>query len=94
MSLGEWLNRGWVGEHKTSPQEVQQLLGVADRDVENSKVEGLSADWRLSIAHNAILLTATAALAACGYEAARRAQPSMAAACFGSDIGRASNGKR
>ena len=34
---------------------------------------GLSPDWQLSIAYNAALQTATAALAACGYRASRDA---------------------
>jgi hypothetical protein len=46
---------------------------VADRDLRDSQVAGLSADWRLNIAYNAALQIATAALAAAGYRAAREA---------------------
>jgi hypothetical protein len=47
------------------------LLGVADRDIQNSQVAGLSPDWQLGIAYNAVLQIATAALAARGYRASR-----------------------
>jgi hypothetical protein len=71
MSLKDWLKSGWLTEHKTSQQEIKNLLGVADRDLHDCKSAGLSADWRMNIAYNAALQTATAALAACGFRAAR-----------------------
>jgi len=40
---------------------------VVERDLADSAAEGLSADWRMSIAYNAALQAATAALAAPGY---------------------------
>lgn len=58
-------------EHRTSPQEIADLLAVADRDLHDCRTPGLSADWRLNIAYNAALQSATAALAASGYRAAR-----------------------
>jgi len=73
MSLKDWLNNGWLVKHMTSPQEVSNLLSVADRDIKDSQIPGLSSDWRLNIAYNAALQAATAALAACGYRAAREA---------------------
>lgn len=73
MSLQDWLKNSWLVEHKTSPQEITDLLGVADRDLEDCKSEGLSADWRMNIAYNAALQAATVALAAAGYRSARDA---------------------
>jgi hypothetical protein len=73
MSLQDWLKNNWVTEHKTSCQEIADLLGVADRDLKDCNSEGLSADWKLNIAYNAALQAATAALAAAGYRAARDA---------------------
>ena len=73
MGLKDWLNKGWVVNHKTSPEEIADLLGVADRDLEDCKAEGLSSHWKLAIAYNAALQMATAALAACGYRSAREA---------------------
>jgi hypothetical protein len=71
--LKDWLKNGWLIEHRTSPQEIQDLLSVADRDLADSRVSGLSPDGRLSIAYNAALQSAHAALAACGYRSARDA---------------------
>jgi len=73
MGLKDWLNKGWVVNHKTSPEEIADLLGVADRDLEDCKAEGLSSHWKLAITYNAALQMATAALAACGYRSAREA---------------------
>jgi len=44
---------------------------VADRDLADAEVEGLSADRRLEIAYNAALQLSILALAASGYRAAR-----------------------
>jgi len=73
MSLRDWLENGWLTEHKTSPREMADLLGVADRDLHDCRTEGLSPDWRLNIAYNAALQAATAALAAAGHRATREA---------------------
>lgn len=71
MSLQNWLNNGWLTEHQSSSQEIAELLAVADRDLADCRTSGLSPDWQLSIAYNAALQTATAALAASGYRATR-----------------------
>lgn len=73
MSLKNWQLSGWLVAHTTSPQEIADLLAVADRDLRDCMASGLSADWRLNIAYNADLQAATAALAACGYRAVREA---------------------
>ena len=73
MNLRDWVASGWLVEHQTSPQEISDLLGVADRDLGDCRAPGLSPDWRLAIAYNAALQLATAALAAAGYRAEREA---------------------
>ena len=73
MSLTDWSRNGWLTEHQTSPAEIQDLLGVADRDLKDCSTKALSDDWRLAIAYNAALQCATAALAASGYRASRDA---------------------
>ena len=32
MSLQSWLSNGWLVTHQTGPQEIADLLAVADRD--------------------------------------------------------------
>ena len=71
MSLKDWLKAGWLVEHETSPQEIANLLGLAERDLSDCRTPGLSPDWHLAIAYNAALQVGTAALAAAGYRAAR-----------------------
>ena len=73
MSLDDWLKNGWLTAHSTSKREIQDLLGVADRDLADCRIKGLSADWRMSIAYNAALQLTTAALAAAGFRASRDA---------------------
>lgn len=73
MSLQDWLKAGWLTEHRSSRQEIDDLLAVADRDLVDCRAAGLSSDWRLNIAYNAGLQAATAALAAAGFRAGREA---------------------
>lgn len=71
--MSDWARNGWLVEHRTSPQEIADLLGVADRDLRDGAVKDLSEDWRLAIAYNAALQCATTALAASGFRASRDA---------------------
>jgi len=71
--LQDWLKNRWLVEHRTSRQEISDLLNMADRDLVQSQTSHLSPDRQLSIACNAALQAATAALAAAGYRAARQA---------------------
>ena len=74
MSLQDWERNGWVEKHKTSPQEIEELFQIADRDLKDCQARDLSDDWQLNIAYNAALQSAKAALAAAGYRASREAQ--------------------
>jgi hypothetical protein len=69
--LRDWQKNSWLVEHKSSAEEISALLAIVERDLANAKVTGLADDWRLSIAYNAALQAATAALAASGFRAAR-----------------------
>jgi hypothetical protein len=71
MGLADWERNGWLTAHRTSGNEVRDLLAVVERDLADSEAEGLSSDWRMNIAYNAALQAATAALAAAGYRASR-----------------------
>lgn len=46
---------------------------MADRDLANAQIESLAAEWRLMIAYNSALRTATAALAAAGFRVSSQA---------------------
>ena len=71
MSFADWVNNGWLVLHKSSKQEIGNLLGIVARDLKDSQAKDVSDDWRLAIAYNAALQAATAALAAAGYRASR-----------------------
>lgn len=73
MSLQNWLKAGWLTAHEASRQETVKLLGLAARDLAECQVPGLSPDWQLTIAYNAAMQSAVAALAASGFRAAREA---------------------
>lgn len=71
MSLLDWQKNSWLTVHESSREEIASLLAIVERDLANARVAGLADDWRLSIAYNAALQAATAALAASGFRAAR-----------------------
>ena len=62
LSLNDWLKNGWLIEHKTSPQEIEDLFRIVDRDLKDCEVTSLSPDWKFNIAYNAALQCAKAAL--------------------------------
>ncbi len=71
MSLEDWVKNGWLVQHKTSKREIQNLLGIIERDLKDCKVREISADWRFAIAYNAALQCCTIALYCRGYKPAR-----------------------
>ena len=73
MSLSDWLDKGWLARHRSDRREIKELLGIADRDIADSQAKGISTDTRLSLAYNAALQLAIAALAATGYRSGRQA---------------------
>jgi len=55
MSLREFENNGWIRPHATSRQEIQDLLSIVNRDLQDAEVNEISADWRFGIAYNGAL---------------------------------------
>ncbi|MBN2464595.1 hypothetical protein JXD38_03095 [candidate division WOR-3 bacterium] len=66
-TLDVWVSSGSLQRHRTSPEEVADLLSVVERDLAAAQTPGLSDDWKLTIAYNSALQAAKAALAAAGY---------------------------
>lgn len=54
MSLKQWADNGWLKPHRTSREEVNHLLAIVERDL-NDAQRDISADWRFGIAYNAAL---------------------------------------
>jgi hypothetical protein len=71
MTLQKWLDWGWLRPHRSSREEVGDLLAIVQRDLENARIERLSPDWRFGIAYNAALKLCTVLLHASGYRADR-----------------------
>jgi hypothetical protein len=72
MTLESYRTNGWLHKHQSSTEEIRNLLGVADTKISDyQKAKALSADSRVSLAHNAIMASAIAVLAAAGYRTAR-----------------------
>ncbi len=70
MSLKTWLENGWLRKHKATSQEINDLLQIVERDLQDARA-GLSNDWQFGIAYNAALKICTILLHAEGYRAER-----------------------
>ena len=73
MSLKDWLNNGWLRQHKSSSEEIRNLFEIVDRDIADSE-SGISPDWRFGIAYNAALKLCTILLCAEGYRPEKNLQ--------------------
>ena len=74
MSLQQWLDNGWLRNHRTDEQEIANLLQIVDRDLKDARGKSISPDWRFGIAYNAALKLCTILLAAEGYRPERTLQ--------------------
>lgn len=69
MSLDDLLRERRLQRHRPSRQEIADLLKVAERALEDARLEGLSPDGRFVNAYHGMLALATAVLAASGLRA-------------------------
>ena len=70
MSLERWAEFGWLRAEPTSREEIADLLGVVNRDLQDARVQAISEDRRFEAAFNAARTAANVALRACGYRTA------------------------
>jgi len=68
MSLQNWLQMGYLVEHEATVAEVRSLLGVADRELADADVAGLSEEGHFTHAYEAALLLCKLALHASGFK--------------------------
>jgi hypothetical protein len=52
VSFADWVKNGWLVAHKSSKQEIANLLGIVARDLKDSQAKDVSDDWRFAIAYN------------------------------------------
>jgi hypothetical protein len=71
MTLQDWQRSNWIVAHSTTSREIRGLLSVADRELGDAQVKGLSVDARFTHAYGAALQCSLAALAAAGYRVAK-----------------------
>jgi hypothetical protein len=67
VTLKDWETNGWLRPHKTSRQEIGNLLAIVQRDLTDARAGGISDDWRFGIAYNAVLKLCTVLLYVEGY---------------------------
>ncbi len=67
MSLADWAKNGWLRTHKSSKEEIANLLEIIERDLKDASAKGLSDDWKFGIAYNAALKLCTILLHSSGY---------------------------
>jgi hypothetical protein len=67
MSLGRWVEYGWLKAEPSSPEEIRDLFSIVSRALKDAKVEAISDDLRLQAAFSAALTAANIALRASGY---------------------------
>lgn len=73
MSLTQWEHNGWLRRHKTSRNEITNLLDIVERDLADTR-GGISDDWRFGIAYNAAIKLCTILLYAEGFRAEKNLQ--------------------
>jgi hypothetical protein len=73
MSLKQWEDNGWLKPHRTSRQEISNLLNIVERDLQDGRRE-ISADWRFGISYNAALKLCRILLSAEGYRPSHELQ--------------------
>jgi hypothetical protein len=74
MTLSKWAEYGWLRPHRTTRQEIGDLLAIVDRDLSDAQSGGISTDWQFGIAYNAALKLCTILLYAEGYRAGQGLQ--------------------
>ena len=67
MTLKQWESNGWLKKHKTSGEEIGNLLEIVKRDIKDAQEDAISDDWRFGVAYNAALKLCTILLYAEGY---------------------------
>ena len=70
MSWNNLLADGRVRRHTTGLSELSELRALVERDLQDARLVGLSADRRFAIAYNAVLTLARMVLACAGYRTA------------------------
>src|SRR5438067_13632827 len=93
MSLEQWAKNGWLRPHKSSKQEIADLLAIVDRDLKDAEGD-ISTDWKFGIAYNAALKLCTILLHAFGLSARKESRALSHARSAAAHSGREAEGRR
>ena len=74
MSLEKWAENGWLKTAEPDSNDIESLLSVAERNINDSRVKGLSDDSAFMLAYQAILSCASALLLSKGFRPASKGQ--------------------
>ena len=74
MTLQHWLSEQRLRAHKTSKEEIRNLLSKVERDLEDAAIVDISTDRRFMIAYDGALTLATILLYCEGYETRGKGQ--------------------
>jgi hypothetical protein len=53
VTLSDWAKNDWLKPHKTSQQEIQNLLTIVARELADAQIMGISTDGRCRSKRNA-----------------------------------------
>jgi hypothetical protein len=67
MNIDDLLTKGTLVIQATSKDEINDLLKIVERDLEDSAQKEISEDWQFGIAYNAALKLASILVRASGY---------------------------
>jgi hypothetical protein len=62
MSLEQWVANAWLKRIRPSPEDIAGLLAIADRELSDGALQGISIDGRFTHAYDAVRALAEAAL--------------------------------
>jgi len=68
MSLEQWVVNSWLRKVKPSTYHLANLLAIANRELSDGALDGMSIDGRFTHAYDAVRALAEAALHASGHE--------------------------
>ena len=71
MSLQQWVDNAWITEIAPKARDVANLLAIAEREIADGSLEGMSPDGRFDHAYEGVRALCEAALHACGYQVPR-----------------------
>ncbi len=67
MSLQQWLHNSWIALTQPSAARTADLLAIANRELADASLAGISPDGRFDHAYAAVRALCELALQACGY---------------------------